>query len=155
MPRVLFVCHGNICRSPMAEFILKDLVKKSGREKDFWISSAATSREEIGHDVYPPAQQILRQHGVPFTSRQARQLNAEEYRSYDFFLGMDEENLRNMHRLFKSDPAHKIRLLLSFTQHPRPVADPWYTRDFSQAYADIDEGCRAFLASLPFPSANV
>ena len=145
MRRILFICHGNICRSPMAEFVMKDLVKKAGREKEFLIESAATSTEEIGNDMYPPAKEKLRQVGVPFTRRGARQITAADYDKYDLLIGMDEENLYYMNRRWNNDPDNKIRLLLEFAGKTAPIADPWYTGNFDRTYLDIVEGCEGIL----------
>ena len=146
MTKILFVCHGNICRSPLAEFIMKDLVKQAGLEKSFFIESAATSTEEIGNPVYPPARRILSQHGIDCSGKTARQLRANDYEKYDLLIGMDQANLRNMTRMCGGDPAHKIHLLMDFTHRPGEVADPWYTGDFHTTWQDVEEGCRALLA---------
>ena len=148
MIRILFVCHGNICRSPMAEFIMKDLVKKAGLEKSFEIASAATSTEEIGNPVYPPARRKLAQHGINCSGKRARQIMRRDYGYYDYIIGMDRYNLNNLQRFFAFDPAGKISLLLDHTDHPRSVADPWYTDDFDTAWNDIYEGCSALLEEL-------
>ena len=148
MVKILFVCHGNICRSPMAEFVMKDLVQKAGLETQFHIASAATSAEEIGNPVYPPARRKLAEHGISCTGHAARQLRREDYEDWDLFIGMDEANLRNMRRLFSGDPAGKCSLLLSHTHRSGEVADPWYTGDFEATRRDIAEGCQGLLASL-------
>ena len=153
MIKVLFVCHGNICRSPMAEFIFKDLVRKAGLESEFEIASAATSTEEIwngrGNPIYGPAQRKLTEKGIPFDrSKEARVLEKRDYDRYDLLIGMDERNRRNMKRLFRSDPAGKVCLLLDYTERPREVSDPWYSGDYERAYRDIFEGCEALLRSL-------
>ena len=145
MIKILFVCHGNICRSPMAEFVMKDMVKKAGLEKAFYIESAATSTEEIGNPVYPPARKKLAEHGISCAGKTARQLRSRDYAEYDLLIGMDQANLRNMRRICGGDPEGKVSLLLDFTAHPRSVADPWYTRDFATTEKEIDEGCRALL----------
>jgi protein-tyrosine phosphatase len=149
MTKILFVCHGNICRSPVAEFVLKDMVKKAGKEKEFFIASAATTTDEIwngvGNPVYPPARDTLLQHGIDPSGKRATLLTQDDYNRYDFIIGMDRENLHDMHRICGGDPQHKISLLLDYTDHPRDVADPWYTRNFDVAYADIVEGCKAFV----------
>ncbi|MBO7561687.1 MAG: low molecular weight phosphotyrosine protein phosphatase [Bacteroidales bacterium] len=145
---VLFVCHGNICRSPMAEFILKDMVKKAGRE-DFFIESAAVSREEIGNPIYPPAKRCLSEHGVPFDSgKTARQVVAADYERFDLIVCMDEWNVRLLKKIIPSDPSGKIRLMMSFAGINRDVADPWYTGDFEKTYQDLMVGCRALLEKL-------
>ena len=143
--RILFVCHGNICRSPMAEYIFKDLVKKRGLEQQFEIASAATSDEEIGNPVYPPVRALLSARGISCAGKTAVQLRAADYGRWDMFIGMDGANRRNMQRLFGGDPQGKVSLLLDYTPHPRDVADPWYTRDFHGAEEDIDRGCAALL----------
>lgn len=152
MNRILFVCHGNICRSPMAEFVLKDLVQKAGRAGEYEIASCATSREEIwngvGNPVYPPARAELVRHGVPCGDRQAVQLQRSDYDRYDLLIGMDEANIRNMLRILGSDPDHKVHKLLDYTGRGGDVADPWYSDRFDIAYRDIEEGCRALLARL-------
>ncbi len=127
MKRILFVCHGNICRSPMAEFVMKDLAKKAGLASKFHIESAATSREEIGNPVYPPARRKLAEHGISCTNHAARQLTKEDYDQYDSLIAMDQTNLRNMNRICGGDYADKMSLLMDHTAHPGNVADPWYT----------------------------
>ena len=146
--RILFICHGNICRSPMAEFILKDMVEKAGRAGEFEIASAATSTEEIGNDIYPPAKRILTQKGVKFESRRARQITRKDYDYYDFIIAMDENNLRNLKRMLGEDTEHKISLMMDYAGKNRDVADPWYTGDFETTFNDITDGCMGFLASL-------
>ena len=148
MTRILFVCLGNICRSPMAEFIMKDMVKKAGLADRFEIASAATSREEIGNPVYPPARQKLAQHGIGCKGMTARQLTAEDYGYYDLLIGMEEANLRNMRRICGGDPEGKLHLLLDYTGSPGDVADPWYTGDFEATWRDVLAGCRGLLAAL-------
>ena len=139
MIKILFVCHGNICRSTMGEYILKDLVKKAGREAEFEIDSAAVSREEIGNPIYPPARRELVKRGVPVGDHRARQVTMEDYRHFDRIYFMDEGNRRYLQRLLPRDPE-KIRKLL-----PRDVADPWYTGDFAITFEDLTEGCRNIL----------
>lgn len=148
MIRILFVCHGNICRSPMAEFVMKDLVRKNGVEGDFLIESAATSTEEIGNDMYPPAKEKLRRERIPFSRRAARQITLADYQNYDLLIGMDEENLYYMNRRWNNDPEGKVRLLLEFAGSTRPIADPWYSGNFDKTYLDIMEGCEALLKEL-------
>ncbi len=148
MIKVLFVCHGNICRSPMAEFVMKDLVKKAGRGGEFDIASAATSSEEIGNPVYPQARRKLAEHGLACDGKRARQFTARDYSHYDLIIGMDSANIRSLRRASGGDPEGKVRLLLSYTPHPRDVADPWYTGDFDAAWNDIYTGCQALLNSL-------
>ncbi|MBR5645040.1 MAG: low molecular weight phosphotyrosine protein phosphatase [Treponema sp.] len=145
MVKILFVCHGNICRSAMAEFVMKNLVKKAGREKDFLIESAATSTEELGNDMYPPAKAKLREEGVPFTRHYARQITKADYNNYDLLIGMDSENLFYMNRYWNNDPENKIHLLLEFTGSDREVADPWYTGNFDSTYDDVLKGCTKLL----------
>ncbi|MBQ9238059.1 MAG: low molecular weight phosphotyrosine protein phosphatase [Treponema sp.] len=148
MHRILFVCHGNICRSPMAEFIMKDAVRRAGCARDFEIASAATSTEELGHDTHPGTKQQLDAHGIPHTPRRARQLTAHDGAHYDLLIGMDGENRFYMRRICGTDAEHKIHLLLEYCGESRDVADPWYTGNFTQTFADIDRGCRALLAAL-------
>ena len=148
MKNILFICHGNICRSPMAEFVMKDLVKKAGLSSQFRIESAATSREEIGNPVYPPARRKLAEHGISCDGHVARQLTNADYEKYDLLIGMDIANLRNMHRICGGDFADKLHLLMDYTDHPRDVADPWYTDDFEATWQDVLEGCQGLLANL-------
>ena len=149
MIRILFLCLGNICRSPMAEFIMKDLVKKAGLEQSIQIESAATSTEEIGNPVYPPARRKLSEHGIDCSGKRARQLLNSDYEKYDLLIGMDRANLRSMYRICGGDFADKMHLLLDFTGRPgEEIADPWYTGDFERTYADILEGCTGFLRQL-------
>ena len=148
MIKVLFVCHGNICRSPMAEFVMKDLVRRAGMEERFYIASAATSTEEIGNPVYPPARQMLASHGISCAGKTARQMVRRDYDAYDLLIGMDSANIRNMQRICGGDPAGKIHLLLDYTGQCRDVADPWYTGDFSATWEDVYGGCTALLQQL-------
>lgn len=148
MIKILFVCHGNICRSPMAEFAMKDLVKKAGLSAHFHIASAATSREELGNPVYPPARRKLAEHKIGCGGKTARQLVARDYEEYDLLIGMDSANLRNMRRICGGDPEGKISLLLDHTSRPGDVADPWYTGDFEATWRDVQEGCQALLREL-------
>lgn len=149
MVKILFVCHGNICRSPMAEFVMKDLVKKAGREAEYEIASAATSTEEIGNPVYPPARRELAAHGIGCAGHAARQLQQADYDHYDLLIGMDGANVRNMRRMCGGDPDGKIRLLLDFAGRPgQEVADPWYTGDFTATWRDVEAGCRGLLEQL-------
>ncbi|MCR5099850.1 MAG: low molecular weight phosphotyrosine protein phosphatase [Butyrivibrio sp.] len=153
MIKVLFVCHGNICRSPMAEFILKDMVKKKGVQNQFEIQSAATTSDEIwngvGNPIYAPARKCLEGHGVEYsTEKRARLLTARDYDKYDYLIGMDSENRYDMRRILGEDNEGKVSLLLDFTDSPRDVADPWFTRDFEVTYRDVVEGCEAFLAQI-------
>ena len=142
MIKILFVCHGNICRSPMAEFVMKDLVKQAGREKEFSIASAAVSREELGNPVYPPARRELQKHGIRCDGHAAHQITRSELESYDFIYYMDASNARYLRRLF-GDAAAKCRPLLN-----RDVADPWYSGDFTRTWEDVLEGCTAILEAL-------
>ena len=147
MIKILFVCHGNICHSPMAEFVMKDLVKKAGLESQFHIESAATSTEEIGNPVYPPACRKLAEYDISCAS--ARQLKNKDYDQYDLLIGMDQPNFRNMHRICGGDPDGKIHLLMEFAGRPKAeVADPWYTGDFEQTWQDVLAGCKGLLDSL-------
>ena len=148
MIKILFVCHGNICRSPMAEFIMKDLVRKAGLADRFHIGSAATSREELGNPVYPPARRKLAEHGIACAGHAARQLTAQDYENYDLLIGMDRENLRNMRRICGGDPDGKLSLLLDHTGRSRDVADPWYTGNFEATWQDVLAGCQALLAEI-------
>ena len=149
MTSVLFICHGNICRSPMAEFILKDLVGKAGLADRFEIASAATSTEELGNPVYPPARAVLAEHGIGCGGHAARQLIRADYGRWDLLVGMDRANLRNMARICGGDPVGKLHLLMEYAGEPdREVADPWYTRDFQAAWRDISAGCRGLLRAL-------
>ncbi len=169
MTKILFICHGNICRSPMAEFIMKDLVKKAGLEKEFLIESAATSREELGNPVYPPARRKLAEHGISCGGHSARQLTNRDYDQFDLLIGMDQANLRNMHRIISApraslrsvalrngacgrscggDYADKMHLLMDFTNRPGDVADPWYTGDFEATWRDVLEGCQGLLERI-------
>ena len=148
MTKILFVCHGRICRSPMAEYFMKDLVRREGREEQFEIASAATSRSEIGNDVYPSARKTLFGHGVSCPRRAARQLTRKDFDEYDLVIGMDSENLAGMRHICGDGDARKIHLLMDFTDHPGDVADPWYTRDFEATWRDVSCGCRCLLKQI-------
>jgi len=148
MIKILFICHGNICRSPMAEFVMKDLVRWAGREREFHIASAATSSEELGNPVYPPAQRKLREHGIDCAGKTARRMTRADYSEYDLLIGMDHANIRSMTRICGGDPDGKIRLLMQYAGSAREVADPWYTGDFEATWQDVTAGCAALLASL-------
>ena len=146
--RILFVCHGNICRSPMAEFVMKDLVEKAGVAQQFLIESAATSTEEIGNSVYPPARRKLAEHGISCQGKTARQMTRLDYSRYNLLIGMDSWNIRNMRAISGGDPEGKIRMLMDYTNRPGDVADPWYTGDFEATWRDVLEGCEALLSQL-------
>ncbi len=149
MTRVLFVCHGNICRSPMAEFVMKDMIRKRGMGSLFEIASAATSREEIGNPVYPPARRKLAEHGISCGGHHARQMTKTDYDRYDHIIGMDHATIRNILRITGGDPDRKISLLLDHTKRAgQEVADPWYTGDFDAAWNDILAGCKGLLEEL-------
>ena len=145
---ILFVCHGNICRSTMAEYVMKELVRKVGREDEFYIDSAATSTEEIGNGVHYGTRRKLAEMGVPCGDHRARQVTWEDYRNFDLIIGMDSANIRNLHRMLKGDPEGKIRKMLDFTPRPGDVADPWYTGDFDATWRDVLEGCTNLLEQL-------
>ena len=147
MHKILFVCHGNICRSPMAEFVMKQMVNDAGLESQFEIASAATSTEEIGNPVYPPARRKLAEHGIGCAGKTARQMTRQDYDYYDRIVAMDHKNLRNLKRMFGDDTEHKISLLMDFTHRPGDVADPWYSGDFEATWQDVEEGCKALLES--------
>ena len=148
MIKILFVCHGNICRSPMAEFVLKDMVKKAGLADRFEIASAATSTEEIGNPVHRGTREKLRQVGLSVAGKTAVQLRKSDYDKYDYLIGMDEWNIRNMLRMLGGDPEGKIHKLLEFTGSRRDVADPWYTGDFETTYQDVVTGCKELMKML-------
>ena len=131
----------------MAEFVMKDLVRKAGREQEFYIESAATSTEEIGNDVYPPARRKLAEHGISCKGKTARQMTSSDYTRFDLIIGMDEWNIRNINRICGSDPEGKIHMLMDFTRRPGDVADPWYTGDFEATWRDVLEGCQALLSN--------
>ena len=152
MIRVLFVCLGNICRSPMAEFIMKSIISERGLSDRFYIASAATSTDEIwngvGNPVYPPAKRELAKHGISCEGKRAVQITKADYGKYDYILGMEERNIRNILRIVGKDPEHKVKLLLDYSDHPRDIADPWYTGNFESTYRDVVEGCEGFLLYL-------
>ncbi|MBQ6897054.1 MAG: low molecular weight phosphotyrosine protein phosphatase [Oscillospiraceae bacterium] len=152
MIKVLFICHGNICRSPMAEFIFKDMVAKRGMTDDFHIESCATSTEEIwngvGNPVYPPAKRELAKHGISCDGKRARQVTKADYDKFDYLICMDNNNLRNIKWIIPSDPQNKISKLMNFAGSDADVADPWYTGDFETTYRDIVEGCEGFITFL-------
>ena len=149
MIKILFVCHGNICRSPMAEFVMKDLVRKAGLSGEIEAASAATTSEEIGCPVYSPARRKLAEHGIDCTGRTAQQLTRGDYGRYDLMIGMDTENLRDMRRICGGDPKGKLHLLMEYAHRPGvEVADPWYTRDFEATWRDVEAGCTGLLEQL-------
>ena len=150
MIRVLFICHGNICRSPMAEFLLKSMVQEKGISDQFYIASAATSTEEIGNPVHYGTRKKLSEYGISCKGKYAVQMTRADYDRYDYLIGMDQWNIRNMQRIVGKDEKGKIRRLLDFTDHPRDIADPWYTGNFDITYEDIREGCEALLRYLGF-----
>ncbi|MDO4171077.1 MAG: low molecular weight protein-tyrosine-phosphatase [Lachnospiraceae bacterium] len=148
MIKILFVCHGNICRSPMAEFVLCDMVKKAGLENEILVASAATSREEIGNPVHYGTQAKMQQMGIPMTPHRAIQLTKRDYEEYDYIIGMEHWNLRNIGRICGRDTEQKVHLLLDFSDRPRDISDPWYTGDFDTTYRDVVEGCEGLLKFL-------
>ncbi len=148
MIKILFICHGNICRSPMAEFIMKYLVEERGISTEFHIASAATSTEEIGSRVHHGTAAILDRLGIDYSGKRARQMTKKDYQDYDMLIGMDEWNMRNMNRIAGGDPEGKLHLLLDFTDRPGDVADPWYTRNFEVTYRDVMDGCEGLLDYL-------
>lgn len=143
--KILFVCHGNICRSPMAEFVMKKTVADAGLSDYFHIESAATSTEEIGNEVYPPAKRMLAEHGISCKGKTARQMTRQDYQRFDLLIGMDNWNIRNMQRICQDDAEGKIHQLMDFTPRPGEVADPWYTGDFEATWRDVQEGCTCLL----------
>lgn len=148
MKKILFVCHGNICRSPMAEFMFRKMVKDAGLEKDFLVESAATSSEEIGNDMHSGAKQKLMQMDVPFEKRRARRITPEDYSDFDLLIGMDMENLYYMQREWNKDPDDKIKLLMTYAGKDKDIADPWYTGNFDETYSDLETGLKALLEHL-------
>lgn len=148
MIKVLFVCLGNICRSPMAEFVFKDMVRKNGLADKFYIESAATSTEAIGEGIYYGTRDILKEQGVPFTEHISRQMKKEDYNKFDYILGMEDKNVINILRIVGEDKDNKVYRLLDFSESPRNISDPWYTRDFDITYYDVEEGCNKFLEYL-------
>ena len=148
MIKILFVCHGNICRSPMAEFVMKDMVKREGLAERFEIHSAATSTEEIGNPVYPPARRVLSEHGISCDGKIARRMTKGDYEYYDYIIAMDKNNIRNIERIVGDDKAHKISLLLSYSGIDRDISDPWYTGNFDATWNDVVKGCKGLLEHI-------
>ena len=148
MIKILFICHGNICRSPMAEFVMKHFVEEAGLSDQFEIASAATSTEEIGNPVYPPARRKLAEHGIGSKGKTARQMTRQDYAYYDYVIAMDRNNLGNLKGMFGEDTEQKISLLMDYTHRPGDVADPWYTGDFEATWQDVSEGCQGLLTYL-------
>jgi len=146
MYKILFVCHGNICRSPMAEFVMKHMVKQAGMSDKVYVESAATSTEEIGNPVYPPARRKLAEHGLSAAGKTARQMTRADYDRFNLIVCMDDWNIRNAMRIIGSDPQHKLCKLMDFTVRHDNVADPWYTGDFETTWTDVEEGCKGLLA---------
>ena len=147
MIKIMFICHGNICRSPLAEFIMKDLVKKEGFENDFYIASSATSTEEIGNPVYPPIARILDRLDINYSGKRATQVKKSDYDKFDYLICMDGNNLRNLSRIIGSDTENKVHLLLDFADGGY-VSDPWYSGDFETCLKDVSRGCEALLKNL-------
>lgn len=145
MIKILFICHGNICRSPMAEFVFRDMVKKAGLETEIMVASAATSNEEIGHPVHYGTQAKMRQMGIAMTDHRAVRMTKKDYQIYDYIIGMEEWNLFNIRKIIGIDNEQKVHLLLDFSDRPRDISDPWYTGDFDATYRDIVEGCKGLL----------
>ncbi len=148
MIKILFVCHGNICRSPMAEFVMKDIITKAGRTADFFIASAATSTEELGNPVHYGTRNRLAKENISVAGKTAVQLERTDYDKYDYLIGMDSRNITNMHRILGGDPGGKISRLLDFTQSPHDIADPWYTGDFDLTYEEVYAGCKTLWAKI-------
>lgn len=148
MIKILFVCHGNICRSPMAEFITKDLINKNHLNDSFEVASAATSNEEIGNDIYYPAKQILDKYGIKYEKRKARRINRNDAEYYDYIIVMDENNIRNLNYIFNENEMKKVKKLLFFSNENKDISDPWYTGNFDKTYEDILRGCKALLSNL-------
>lgn len=148
MIKLLFICHGNICRSTMAQFVMQDLVNRTGHSDEFYIDSMATSTEEIGNGPHYGTVSKMREEGIPMQPHRATQVRRKDYKNFDYIIGMDQWNYRNMMRIFGSDPDDKVSLLLDYTDHPRDIADPWYSGDFDATYSDVKEGCEALLEHL-------
>ena len=148
MIKVLFICHGNICRSPMAEFVMKEYVRQAGMEREFRIDSAAVSPEELGNPIYPPVRRLLREHNIPFTEHYARVITRKDYEAYDHIIVMDRSNLRWLSRIIGEDRDGKVSLLLHWAGREDSVADPYYSGDFTATWQDVTEGCRALMEAL-------
>lgn len=148
MTKILFICLGNICRSTMAEYVMKDLVKKAGLEKQFYIDSAGTINEEEGNPVHRGTRKKLREEGIPCGNHRARQMRKEDYDAFDYIIGMEESNIRGILRIVGADPEQKVHRLLDYGDRPRDIADPWFTGNFDVTYEDVREGCEAFLQYL-------
>ena len=148
MTNILFVCHGNICRSTMAEFVMKDIVKKAGMDEKFYIQSRATHRDEIGADTYWGTKDKLDKEGIPYTKRKATLMTKEDYEKYDYILGMDDENMRYITKIIGSDPVHKVYMLMDFAGEHRSIADPWYTGNFDATFDDVMRGCQGLLKHI-------
>lgn len=148
MIKILFICHGNICRSPMAEFIMKDMVAKQGLSNQFYIASAATSMEEIGNGIHYGTRRILDELGISYAGKTAVRMERRDYKEYDYLIAMEQWNIKNMMRILGSDPEHKINRLLDFTECPGDIDDPWYTGNFNLTYQEIKAGCEALLAHI-------
>ena len=148
MTSVLFICHGNICRSTMAEFVMKDIIEKRGLSDEVYVESAATTTEELGNDTYPGTKRVLDAHGIPYTKRHARQTAKRDYDKFDYIVAMDAENLGGLRRIYGPDPEGKVSLLLDWTGVSRDIADPWYTGDFETTYDDVEAGCIALAEHL-------
>ncbi len=155
MIKVMFICHGNICRSPMAEFIFKDMIKKLGAQDEFIAASSATSREEIGNDIYPPAKRKLREMGIPFSKRGARQFEKSDYDKYDYIFIMERYNFVNLCRIIRDDPDGKVHLMTEFTDLGDDIADPWYSGNFDLTYDEIRESCIGFLKHLGYDTSKL
>ncbi len=145
MIKILFVCYGNICRSPMAEFVFRDMVEKQGMGEQFFIASAATNSDDLGNQVHAGTRDKLKEHGISTKGKRAVRLKKEDYEIYDYIIGMEERNIVSMRRIFGKDPKGKLHRMLDFSPNPRDIDDPWYTRDFERTYQEVLEGCQSFL----------